>query len=174
MIFVDCSIFSLQTRVLLNCYIFSPKGLSLLSLLSLLFPLLPTKRKKEDPNRIFSQSNLSHVRKSSLSIFSNGGDVHLVPGFRAQASGGGGGAGRGAVRRADLAGGDDRAGDRVGLATTVDRARVPRPTEQTTVRVDRSAWVRRTTTLACFHRSVGFFCLSEIVVKFQGEKWGRH
>lgn len=163
MIFLDCS-----NPSFLNCFIFFPiRFLSPLSSSS-------NQTKKEDPNRIFSQSNLSHVRKSSPSIFSNGGDVHLVPGFRAQASGGGGGAGRGAVRCADLAGGDDRAGDRVGLATTVDRARVPRSTEQTTVRVDRSAWVRRTTTLAGFHRSVGFFGLSEIVVKFQGEKWGRH
>jgi hypothetical protein len=78
------------------------------------------------------------------------------------------------MRRADLAGGDDRTGDRVVLATTLDRVCLPRSTEQASLRVDRSAWVRRATTLARFHRSVGFFGLSEIVVEFQGEEWERH
>lgn len=70
------------------------------------------------------------------------------------------------MRSSDLAGRDDRPGDRMVVEAAVDGARLPRPPKQVPFPLDGSAGIRCPTPLVRLHGALRFLSLSQDLVQF--------
>ena len=75
-----------------------------------------------------------------------------------------------AMRGSDLAGRDDRPGDRLVVAAALDGARLPRPPQQVQIPLDGAAGLRRPPPLARLHRPLRL----HLLVQFQRQDQGQN